>query len=64
MLISRGAKVPFLVILLGVLGGLATGGFIGLFVGATILAVFFTMLREWVAAPAPESPESGAPEKA
>jgi len=53
MLISRGAKVPFLVILLGVLGGLATGGFIGLFVGATVLAVFFTMLREWVAEPEP-----------
>jgi predicted PurR-regulated permease PerM len=60
VLISRGAKVPFLVILLGVLGGLATGGFIGLFVGATVLAVFFTMLREWVAAP--EIPESGGPE--
>jgi predicted PurR-regulated permease PerM len=51
ILISRGAKVPFLVILLGVLGGLATGGFIGLFVGATVLAVFFTMLREWSAEP-------------
>lgn len=54
ILISRGANVPFLVILLGVLGGLATGGFIGLFVGATVLAVFFTMLREWVAEPAGE----------
>ncbi|MDA8138699.1 MAG: AI-2E family transporter [Desulfobacteraceae bacterium] len=54
MLISRGAKVPFLVILLGVLGGMATGGFIGLFVGATVLTVSFTMLREWVAVPAEE----------
>jgi len=49
MLISRGAKIPFLVVLLGVLGGLATGGIIGLFVGATLLAVFYTMLKEWVA---------------
>ncbi|MBI5896720.1 MAG: AI-2E family transporter [Desulfobacterales bacterium] len=59
MLISRGAKVPFLVILLGVLGGLATGGFIGLFVGATVLAVFFTMLREWAAEPAGENTNAG-----
>ena len=49
MLISRGAKVPFLVILLGVLGGLAAGGIIGLFVGATLLSVFYTMLKEWAA---------------
>jgi predicted PurR-regulated permease PerM len=48
MLISRGAKVPFLVVLLGVLGGLAFGGIIGLFVGATLLSVFYTMLKEWV----------------
>jgi len=51
MLISRGANVPFMVVLLGVLGGLAVGGFIGLFVGATVLSVFFTMYREWVAEP-------------
>ncbi len=51
MLISRGANVPFLVVLLGVLGGLATGGIIGLFVGATLLSVFYTMLKEWVEVP-------------
>jgi predicted PurR-regulated permease PerM len=51
MLISRGAKIPFLVILLGVVGGLAVGGFIGLFVGATLLSVFFTLMKEWVAVP-------------
>jgi predicted PurR-regulated permease PerM len=49
MLISRGAEIPFLVILLGVLGGLASGGIIGLFVGATLLAVSYTLLKEWVA---------------
>jgi predicted PurR-regulated permease PerM len=49
MLISRGAKIPFLVVFLGVLGGLALGGIIGLFVGATFLAVFYTVLKEWVA---------------
>jgi predicted PurR-regulated permease PerM len=49
MLISRGANVPFLVVLLGVLGGLAAGGILGLFVGATLLSVFYTMLKEWAA---------------
>ena len=48
MLISRGAKVPFLVVLLGVVGGIAVGGILGLFVGATLLSVFYTMLKEWV----------------
>jgi predicted PurR-regulated permease PerM len=57
MLISRGAKVPFLVVFLGVLGGLAFGGIIGLFVGATLLAVFYTILKGWVAA---EDENSGA----
>jgi predicted PurR-regulated permease PerM len=49
MLISRGANIPFLVVLLGVLGGLAASGIIGLFVGATLLSVFYTMLKEWAA---------------
>jgi predicted PurR-regulated permease PerM len=58
MLISRGAKIPFLVILLGVLGGLVVvGGILGLFVGATVLSVFYTMLKEWVAV---EGENSGA----
>jgi predicted PurR-regulated permease PerM len=55
MLISRGAKIPFLVVFLGVLGGVATGGIIGLFVGATLLAVFYTVLKEWVAVPDEDS---------
>jgi len=49
MLISRGANIPFLVILLGVVGGLAASGILGLFIGATLLSVFYTMLREWAA---------------
>jgi predicted PurR-regulated permease PerM len=55
MLISRSTKIPFLVVLLGVLGGLAAGGILGLFVGATLLAVFFTVLKEWVAVPDEDS---------
>lgn len=45
--ISRGAHIPFIVVFLGVLGGIATGGFLGMFIGTTVLAVFYTLLTEW-----------------
>lgn len=49
-LISRGARLPLPIVLLGVLGGLFSMGLIGLFVGATLLAVLYTLVREWSAA--------------
>ncbi|MET3132405.1 putative PurR-regulated permease PerM [Oxalobacteraceae bacterium GrIS 1.11] len=47
MLISRGSSLPFLLVLLGVLGGVLAFGFVGLFIGPTLLAVGFSLLREW-----------------
>jgi predicted PurR-regulated permease PerM len=47
-LISREAEIPFLVVLFGVLGGLATFGLVGLFVGPVILAVLLATWREWL----------------
>jgi predicted PurR-regulated permease PerM len=49
LLISREAQIPFLVVLFGVLGGLATFGLVGLFVGPVILAVLLAIWREWLA---------------
>lgn len=46
-LISQGAALPFILVLLGVIGGLLAFGFIGLFLGPTLLAVGYAMLREW-----------------
>ena len=46
-LISREARIPFLVVMFGVLGGLATFGLVGLFVGPVILAVLLAIWREW-----------------
>jgi predicted PurR-regulated permease PerM len=46
-LISREAQIPFLVVLFGVLGGLAAYGLVGLFVGPVILAVLLAIWREW-----------------
>lgn len=46
-LISHGTAQPFLLILLGVVGGLFAFGFIGIFLGPTLLAVGFALIREW-----------------
>lgn len=46
-LISRGARLPFALILMGVLGGLLAWGIIGLFIGPTLLAVAHSLMRTW-----------------
>lgn len=47
LLISRGAQLPFVLVLLGVLGGVLAFGFIGVFIGPTLLAVAYRLLLEW-----------------
>ena len=47
MLISRGSHLPFLLVLLGVLGGVMAFGFVGLFIGPVLLAVGYSLMREW-----------------
>ena len=46
-LISRGGSLPFILILLGVLGGVIAFGFIGVFLGPTLLALGYSLLSEW-----------------
>ena len=46
-LISRGADLPLLLTILGALGGIFAFGFLGLFLGPVLLAVGFTLLRDW-----------------
>jgi predicted PurR-regulated permease PerM len=46
-LISRGADLPLLLTLLGALGGVFAFGFLGLFLGPVLLAVGFTLLKDW-----------------
>ena len=48
VLIRKGADLPLLLIFAGVLGGLLAFGIIGLFVGPVLLAVTYTLLRDWV----------------
>jgi len=48
-LISRqGAGIPTILIFIGVLGGLLAWGFLGIFLGATLLAIGYTVLRSWL----------------
>ena len=49
-LISRGGNLPLVVVLLGVFGGLLAFGFIGLFIGPTLLAVAYSLLTDWARA--------------
>jgi len=48
-LISRGSNLPFILVLLGVMGGIFAFGFVGVFIGPTLLAVGFSLLNEWAA---------------
>ena len=49
-LISQGSDLPFILIFFGVIGGALAFGFIGIFLGPTLLAVGFRLIREWFAA--------------
>lgn len=48
LLAKSGGKMPFLVLFLGVVGGLSAWGFTGMFKGAIILAVFYTLFNSWL----------------
>jgi predicted PurR-regulated permease PerM len=46
-LISKGSDMPFILIFFGVLGGAVAFGFIGVFLGPTLLAVGYRLIVEW-----------------
>lgn len=48
-LIKRGADLPLLLIMAGVIGGLLAFGLVGLFLGPCLLAVAYALLESWVA---------------
>jgi predicted PurR-regulated permease PerM len=69
LLLGRGVDAPILVIFLGAIGGFLSMGIIGLFVGAVVLVLFYTLAKSWVndgllaeepkPAPVAQSPASG-----
>lgn len=48
LLLGRGVSVPMPVVLIGALGGMVSGGVIGLFVGPVMLAVGYQLFWRWV----------------
>ena len=48
LLLGRGVQIPALVILLGAIGGMIYAGVIGLFLGAVILALAYTLVLVWM----------------
>ena len=50
VLIGGATRLPFLWVLLGILGGVESFGLLGLFVGPAVMAVLVMLWREWVAA--------------
>jgi predicted PurR-regulated permease PerM len=59
LLLGRGVDAPMPVILLGALGGLASAGILGMFVGATLLALGYQIFMWWVAG----NPDAAPPER-
>ena len=49
MLIRKGAHLPLLLLLAGVIGGLIAFGLVGIFLGPVVLAVGYTLLQSWMA---------------
>lgn len=48
LVISGATKIPFLLIMFGVLGGITSFGLVGLFIGPVILAILLAIWREWI----------------
>ena len=60
-LISQGSAMPFLLIFCGVIGGAIAFGFIGVFIGPTLLAVGYRLVGEWIANhPVPAASDAAA----
>ena len=48
LVISNATRIPFVLVMFGVLGGLAAFGLVGLFLGPVVLAVLMAVWREWM----------------
>lgn len=50
-LVGGGARLPFLLALIGIFGGLQTFGLIGLIIGPAVMATLLTVWRDWSSSP-------------
>jgi predicted PurR-regulated permease PerM len=61
-LISQGSDMPFILIFFGVIGGALAFGFIGVFLGPTLLAVGYRLTQEWISSRRSAAAPDDAPE--
>jgi predicted PurR-regulated permease PerM len=61
LLLGRGVPVPILVIFLGSIGGFMAMGIIGLFIGAIVLSVGYTLFLAWLDEDIPSAPTASLP---
>lgn len=47
ILMGRSGKLPILILFVGVIGGMAAWGFTGMFKGAVVLAIVYTLFTSW-----------------
>ena len=47
LFVAQGSALPLLLVLIGILGGAMAFGFIGIFLGPTVLAILYALMREW-----------------
>jgi len=55
VIIGEGAKLPFLWVLLGILGGVEQFGLVGLFLGPALMAALVAIWRSWLSSSPVES---------
>jgi len=64
ILIRKGADIPLLPIMAGVVGGLIAFGLLGIFIGPTVLAVAYTLFNSWIGENPKRPPANAAAEPA
>ncbi|NLG74953.1 MAG: AI-2E family transporter [Xanthomonadaceae bacterium] len=60
LVISNATRMPFLLVVFGVLGGVLAFGLVGLFLGPVLLAVTLALWREWLEQHRPRDTVAGA----
>ena len=53
LFLGRGVEIPMPVILIGAIGGMVSMGIIGLFLGAVVLSIGYSMFQGWIAGATP-----------
>ncbi len=61
VIIGGAARLPFLWVLLGILGGLETFGIVGLFLGPAVMAALISLWRDWTEMAAPDDRRDALP---